>query len=101
MTKIDSMISLAAKSGKIISGTSQVIAESNKIKKMRLIIIATDIEESTKKAIKAFIDKNHIPFIEYGTKYDLGHYIGKSERSMIAILDENFAREILKLNERS
>ena len=49
---------------------------------------------------KKYIDKlsyNQIPYIEYGTKEELGSLLNKNEISLFAITDVNIAKQIKKL----
>ena len=63
-------------------------------KKAKLIIIATDASENTKKNFKNSASFYNIDLIEYGNKQELGFALGKDQRSVIAILDDGFASRL-------
>ena len=97
MNKIDSFLSLASRARKLISGSEMVIADLKSYKtKTKLVIIATDAKDSIKEDVKNAAEKKAVMVIEYSTKEELGHYIGKGLRSVIGITDENFKEGIIK-----
>ena len=95
MDKIHGLMGLAMRAGKIAFGTEQVI-EAIERKKAFLVIIAKDISENSKKKMINTCEKNKIQYIEYGTIQDNSKAIGKQNKAVIAIKDENFSKEILK-----
>ena len=91
--KIHHLLGLATKAGKTVSGE---FATENLIKsqKARLVLVAADASENTK---KLFINKcgyYRIPCHIYSTKQALGQSMGKGERSSLGIRDEGFAEAI-------
>lgn len=98
MNKIDSLLSLAARARKLISGSEMVITDLKSYKrKTKLVIIATDAKDKIKEEVKFQASKAGVEVLEYSTKEELGHYIGKEMRSVIGITDENFKEGIVKL----
>lgn len=96
--KLMSMIGLATKARKTVSGEFAVL-NAIKNKSANLVIIASDATDNTK---KLFTDKTtfyEIPIIFHSDKRNLGCAIGKDNRSSIAVLDENFAKAIIKIKE--
>ena len=81
--------------GKVISGMDAVISEIQK-HKVKLVIIAKDTSEKSKKNIKYVCTNNNINVIELSTVEELGHVIGKKQRAIIGITDKNFSDGILK-----
>lgn len=87
------MLSLCQKAGKLSSGEfscEKAIQSGN----AKLIILAEDASDNTK---KKFINKSEfykIPIIIFGLKNDIGHSIGKESRVVVAVNDENFALKI-------
>ena len=79
--KILSLIGLSMKAGRCTSGEMMTENET-KAGKAKLVIVASDASENTKKI--------------YGDKDTLGHAMGKEFRASLAILDEGFADGILK-----
>lgn len=100
-SKIDSLLSLASRSRSLISGFDMVSAEiKSPKKKVKVVILAADASDNVKKEIYFLTDKYKIKIFEYSNKSELGHLIGKEERSVIGITDENFANGIINLIER-
>jgi len=100
-SKMSSFLSLASRARKIISGVDMVVCDLKSSKrKTKLLIIAEDAKENVKKEINFLADKYNIEIIEYLTKEELGHLIGKGERSVVGILDENFKIGILNCIEK-
>lgn len=93
--KAISMIGLAMRAGKVVSG--EFAAEKAvKTKKASLVIVATDASDNTKKLFTNGCQYYHIPLVFYGTKKELGRILGKDIRASIAILDQGFGEQIQK-----
>lgn len=97
--KILSLLGLATRAGKVVSGefsTEKGIKEG----KVRLAIVANDASDNTK---KLFTDKGafyEVPVYIYSLKEELGHAIGREMRASVGITDEGFANQLkLKLDE--
>lgn len=93
MDKVFGLIGLAKRAGRLVSGeflTSAAIKD----KKAKLVIIAEDASENTKKNIKDSCAFYKIDFKEYGHMEELGRFTGSSYRAVIAVCDEGFARAI-------
>ena len=88
---IYAMIGMAMKAGSVVSG--EVACESA-VKSMNahLVIVPTDASFNTKKLFSNKTTFYGIRYVEFGTKDELGHAIGKDMRSSIAITDEGFAK---------
>ncbi len=88
-----SLLSIAAKAGKVVSGGFMC---ENAIKDgtASLVIIAEDASGNTR---KKFTDKTtfyEIPCRIAGTSELLGHRIGKQNRMVVAVTDEGLAKQI-------
>lgn len=98
MDEVLSVLSLAKKAGKAVSGEFSVM-ESVKARKAKMVLLASDSSFNTK---KRFHDKclyRSIPVVEYGQKESIGRALGENERSSVAIEDDNFRKLLLnKLN---
>ena len=91
--KILSLIGLAVKAGRCISG--EVMTESEtKSGKAKLVIVAEDASDNTKKKFRDMCKCYRVPIYFYGDKDTLGHAMGKEFRASLAILDEGFAKGI-------
>lgn len=93
--KVLSMISLATKAGKIVSGEFSV-EKAVKEKKAVLVIVSVEASNNTKKMFKNMCEYNKVPLYFYGTKDSLGHFIGKEFRASIAVTDAGLAGGIVK-----
>ena len=91
---IYAMIGMAMKAGSVVSG--EVACESAvKSMKAHLVIVPTDASFNTKKLFSNKTTFYGVPYVEFGTKNELGHAIGKDMRSSIALTDEGFAKAII------
>ncbi len=94
-SKVLSLLGIAMKGRKLVSGEFQTL---NAIKKgsAMLVIIAEDASDNTK---KLFNDKSafyEVPAVSFGTKESLGHAIGKELRSAVGVCDAGLADAIIK-----
>lgn len=94
-SKALSLIGLATKAGKTVSGEFSTEKEV-KSKRAALVIVADDASDNTKKKFKNMCDYYHVPICFYRDKDTLGHAMGKEFRASLAILDEGFAKGIRK-----
>ncbi len=95
--KILSYLGLATRSRNVVSGefsTEKAIKEN----KAKLVIVACDASDNTKKNFKDSCSYYHVPYMELATKEELGRSMGKEMRASLAITDEGFANSIIKLN---
>ena len=90
-----SMIGLATKAGKISSGEFSV-EKSVKAAQAHLVIVAEDASDNTRKMFSNMCTYYNVPICVFGTKEELGHWVGKAQRASICILDEGFAKSVLK-----
>ena len=89
-----SMLSIAAKAGKVVSGgfmTERALQDNSAC----LVIIADDASDNTK---KKFINKckyYNVSYFVFESSDVLGKSIGKQERTTLAITDEGLAKQII------
>ena len=81
--------------GKVISGMDAV-TESVQKHKSKLVIVAQDTSEKSKKNIKYVCTNNGINVIELSTIELLSRSIGKRNKAIIGITDKNFSEGILE-----
>jgi ribosomal protein L7Ae-like RNA K-turn-binding protein len=93
MNKGYSLISLASKAGKLVSG-EDAVRISIRSGKVKLTIVAEDASDNTKKRFRNSAAFYNVPLITWGLKEHLGSCIGKSERSVLGITDENFSKSL-------
>lgn len=91
--RIQSLVGIARRAGKIASGDAQIEAMVKK-RKGFLLIIAEDAHGAQKK-YTLWAKDIKLPVIVSGTKLELGHSIGLSPRSAVLIMDQGFAKAIL------
>ena len=95
MDKIYSLLGLCQKAGKIVSG--EVACEASiKNKTAKLLLLAEDASENTKKKFQNSSAYYHIPICVLGNKERIGVALGKESRAILAITEEGFAKSILQ-----
>ena len=94
-SKAISMISLATKAGKTVSGEFCTEKEV-KSGRAHLVIVAGNASDNTKKKFRNMCEFYEVPIYFYKDKDTLGHAMGKEFRASLAVLDEGFAKGILK-----
>ena len=93
--KVLSLIGLATKAGQTASGEFMTEREV-KTGRAALVIVAGDSSDNTKKKFRDMCEFYKVPIYFYGDKDTLGHARGKEFRASLAILDEGFAKGVLK-----
>lgn len=93
--RVLSMLGMAAKAGRVESGEFST-EKAVKSGYGRLVIVAEDASDNTKKMFTNMCKYYEVPLVIFGTKEELGHWIGKAYRASICILDEGFAKAVLK-----
>ena len=96
MQKIHSLLGIAMRAGKLVSGEDGTMIDLKK-GKLNLVIVAADASNNTKKLFKDKSSFRHVNCIELSTKSDLGISIGKDSRAVIGIKDIGFANKIIQL----
>jgi ribosomal protein L7Ae-like RNA K-turn-binding protein len=90
-----SMLSIAAKAGKVASGgflCEKAIAEGHAY----FVIIARDASDNTKKKFRNKCSFYKVDCTEYGSSDELGRCIGKEARTVIAITDAGLSEQVKK-----
>ncbi len=95
--RILGLIGLAARARKICFGADSV-EEQIKKKKVFLIIVATNSSNRTKEKFRKLSEEYKIPIIIQGEIETLSKAIGKSNKAIIGIEEQNIANEIEKIN---
>lgn len=90
------MIGLAYRARKVKTGEDLIIKEiqANRVK---LLLLANDASERTKKQLLNKCIFYEVPYIEVDDRQALGQAIGKQERVAIAITDQGFAKKLQSL----
>ena len=92
--RVLSLIGLATKAGKTVSGEFST-EKSVKTGKGLLVIVAEDASENTKKKFRNMCSFYEVP-IFFSDKESLGRAMGKEYRACLAVQDEIFAKAIMK-----
>ncbi|MCC8169770.1 MAG: ribosomal L7Ae/L30e/S12e/Gadd45 family protein [Oscillospiraceae bacterium] len=88
------MSGTAKRAGPVPTGEF-ICAKSIKAGIAKLVIIACDASDNTKKSLTNSCKYYNVRHIECGTMADLGKYTGSSERAVVSVNDNNFAKAIL------
>ena len=94
-SKVLSLVGLATKAGKTVSGEFMTEKEV-KSGRAALVIVADDASDNTKKKFRDMCEFYKVPIYFYRDKDTLGHAMGKEFRASLAILHEGFAKGIRK-----
>lgn len=95
-TKVLGLLGLATKAGKISFGI-EACKDMVIKKKAKLIIIAEDAADRTKKQMKELCIIAGIRYLEFGTIKIISQSIGKVNKAVIAIREESFSKAIIKV----
>lgn len=90
-TNVGFALGLAQRAGKLASGDFAVKA-ALKSGKAKLMVLAADAAPNSKKEMYYLAEQANIPVLEALTREELGHVIGKVQRTAVVILDNNFAK---------
>ena len=93
--KAMNLIGLATKAGKAVSGEFST-EKAVKTGKARLVVVSEEASDNTKKMFTNMCTYYKVPICYFGKKDELGHAMGKEMRASLAILDEGFARAMVK-----
>ena len=94
--KILSLLGLATRSRNVVSGEFMT-EKSVKSGTAKLVIVAEDASDNTKKEFRDMCTFYKVPCYFYGTKEELGKSMGKEIRASLSITDDGFAGSIIKL----
>ncbi len=93
--KLMSILGLAQKAGKIVSGDFAVQG-ALKSGKARLLLIASDASASTKKEYQYQAQYRDVAVYYTLSKEQLGGSIGKPLRAAVVITDDGFVKSVVK-----
>ena len=94
--KIASLLGLAQKAGKIVSG-ELAVEKAVKSGQAKILIIATDCSTPTKKNYRDMTTYYNVELVEHFSKEELGTCIGKVYRAALAVIDAGFSTAVKKL----
>ncbi len=90
-----SYLGLAMRAGKLISG-DEIVLKAIRSKEAMLVCIAEDASDNTTKKFQDKCRTFGVPLIQYGSREQIGHSIGKFERVVIAVTEHGLAQMIQK-----
>ncbi len=94
--RLKSMLGLAYKGRNLAAGT-EMCKKAVFDGRAKLVLLSTDCSDNTKKLFNDKCAHRGIPVAIYGNREFLGSAVGKSERAVLAVLDEGFFKKIVKL----
>lgn len=96
MDKIFSMVGLATRAGKTVSGEFSV-EKAIKDNKAKVVMISEEASDNTKKLFQNKCSYYKVPVFIYGSKEQLGMSTGNQSRTSIAVLDSGFSKTIINM----
>lgn len=93
--KIKNLLSLATKSGNVVSGEEMCIKGMNQ-NSIYLIILSEEASNNTNKKFKDKTSYRNVPIYIWGSKEELGKTIGKTSRTTVGVLDYGFSQTLIK-----
>ncbi len=95
-SKILGMLGLATRAGKTVFG-AEATQEAIQKRKVKLIIVAQDAADRTKRNFEELCNKNEIPIRIILTINEISNSIGQINKAIVGIRDINFSKEILRI----
>ena len=94
--KIWGLVGLAARARKVCFGADSVEQEIIK-KKVKLVLIAEDSSKRTKTKFEKICNDNNVKFLILGDISTMSKAIGKNNKAIVGIEEENLAKQIQKI----
>lgn len=94
--KVLRLLGLATRARKISFGADSV-EDTIKKHKAKLVIVAQDSADRTKRNIIRVSEENNVPVRIYGTIETISKNIGKDNKAVICVNDINFSNEMLRI----
>lgn len=94
------LLGLARRAGRVMSGTEAVLRVIQQ-RQARLVMVASDAADRTCREMTRLTDTYQVPMVVFGTKKRLGHWVGVSNRAVIAIMNTHFALRLKDLTEQA
>ena len=92
---VTGLLGLAVRAGRVRGG-SEAVKESIRGGKSRLVILAMDASEGTKRSFRRLADSNGVPVLECHTSLELGACLNRAPKVVLSISDRHFASGMLK-----
>lgn len=91
-----SLLGLANRARKIVSGEELVVKEVRQ-QKVKLVLLSQDASNNTAKKVTDKCKSYHVPVVTVQDRYILGKAIGKDARVVVAVTDLGFATKLKTL----
>jgi len=91
--KIQSLVGLARRAGKVNLG-QQAVEAAIKKKQAKLIVLAKDSAQNTKEQFQTLAKNTKIDIFEIGIKSEWGKLFGRETLAVLAVMHHGFARAI-------
>jgi ribosomal protein L7Ae-like RNA K-turn-binding protein len=92
------ILGLATRARMTTSGEGMAVAEVRS-GNAKLVILSEDASANTSKKVHDKCNSYEVDLQVFGTRFELGHAIGKAERVVVAITDQGFAKKLASLLE--
>ena len=89
-TKVESYLGFAVRARKIVFGYNQCEMAISR-RKIKLLIVATDVAENTKKKFAKLAKEFNIPIYVYGKSEDISDICGNQMKNVFGVTDGHFA----------
>lgn len=90
------ILGLAVRARQAVTG-AEAAEQAMRRQKACLILLADDASDNTCQDILWQCRQMDIPALRFGSKADMGHWTGHTERAVIAILSRGFAERVKQL----
>ncbi|MCR4892519.1 MAG: ribosomal L7Ae/L30e/S12e/Gadd45 family protein [Lachnospiraceae bacterium] len=94
--RIDSLIGLATRAGRTVSGEDTVI-KSVRDGTARVVFISAEASAGTRKKFQDKCTYYGVPYYIRGSLEELGKVTGKPFRAVVAVTDQGFANELINI----
>ncbi|MEK3886935.1 YlxQ family RNA-binding protein [Bacillus sp. FSL K6-3431] len=91
-----SLLGLATRARKTVSGEELVVKEIQQ-SRAKLVIISKDASSNTTKKLQDKCNFYNVPYLYVESREQLGHAIGKEARVVVALTDEGFAKKMASM----
>ncbi len=90
------LLGLATRARLAVAGT-EATEQAVHRQKARLVIIAEDAADNTRQQFLRQCQLADVPYRQFGSKAELGHWTGHEARAVVAIIDQGFASRLMQL----
>lgn len=94
-SRVLSMLGIATKSGKVVSGEFST-ERAVKTRRAYLVIVSEDASQNTAKMFTDMTKFHGVPMYRFGTREELGKSVGKEFRVSLAVIDKGLAQAVEK-----